>query len=442
MPRSLPRLGPDHRMVLLEVNGITVQFGASRVLDGVTFSVRKGEFVGIVGPNGSGKTTLIRTISRVLSPRVGTVMLGGEDVRRLTQTLLARRVAVVPQSAQVGFDFTVEELVLMGRAPHQGRLGLDTEKDREIARHAMARTRVLHLAERSAQSLSGGELQRVMLARALAQQPEVLLLDEPTSHLDMSFQVEVLEMVRALSRHDGITVIAVLHDLNLASCYCERLVLLKEGAVVAIGRPEDVLTADLIADVYGADVLVRPHPVTGRPHVMIVPGPVPTAPRSDRGRVHVVCGGGSGIAVLRALVRAGFHVTAGVLNVGDSDHSAALALDIRVAEEPPFCAVTEARAAQNRELAEQADCVLLCDTPFGPGNLANLEVVVDLRKRGMPVVILERKPVSVRDFTDGRASDLYQCLLDTGVAVVNTTDDAVREIGRVCAQVRQSVWDE
>lgn len=425
-------------MVSIEIDGITVEFGASRILDGVSFSVRRGEFVGVLGPNGSGKTTLIRTISRVLAPRMGTVLLDGEDVRRLSQALLARRLAVVPQSAQVGFDYTVEELVLMGRSPHQGRLGLDTERDREIVRAAMARTRTLHLADRAAPSLSGGELQRVILARALAQQPQVLLLDEPTSHLDMNFQVEMLEMVRGLSRHDGITVLAVLHDLNLASCYCERLVLLKDGVVVAIGRPEEVLTAELIADVYGADVLVRPHPVTGRPHVIVVPGPLPSGVGPEKGRVHVVAGGGSGVAVLRALVRAGFRVTAGVLNEGDSDHSAAVALDVDVAEERPFCPVTEAAALRNRELAEAADVLLLCDAPFGPGNLANLELVVEMRRQGKPVVALERKPISARDFTGGKASELYGELLAGGVSRVRATDDAVQELARLCAQARPS----
>ena len=423
-------------MVLLEVNGVTVEFGSVRVLDGVTFSVRRGEFVGVLGPNGSGKTTLIRTISRVLTPRAGVVLLGGADVRRLSQTLVARRLAVVPQSAQVGFDYTVEELVLMGRSPHQGRLGLDTERDRETARDAMARTRVLHLADRAAPSLSGGELQRVILARALAQQPEVLLLDEPTSHLDMNFQVEILEMVRSLSRHDGITVVAVLHDLNLASCYCERLILLKDGVVVAIGRPEEVLTAELIGDVYGADVLVRPHPVTGRPHIIVVPGPIPAASGEVKGRVHVVAGGGSGVAVLRALVRSGFRVTTGVLNAGDSDHSAAVALDVDVVEERPFCPVTEAAASRNKELAAAADIVLLCDAPFGPGNLANLEVVVEMRRQGKPVVVIERKPISVRDFTGGKASELYAALVASRVSLVRSTDEAVQELGRLCGAMR------
>ncbi len=237
----------------------------------VSLSLVSGEMVGVVGPNGSGKSTLVRALSRVLRPRAGTVLLAGKDLYALVSARdAARAIGVVPQSASLSLAFTVREIVGMGRAPYASpRLfASPTARDAEITEDALRAAGVHALAERVATTLSGGEWQRVLLARALAQQPSVLLLDEPTAHLDLAHQWETLTQARALAHEGGKAVLAVLHDLNLAAAFCDRLLLLSEGRIAAQGTPAEVLTPALLEKVYGARVWVGPHPVTGCPLVL------------------------------------------------------------------------------------------------------------------------------------------------------------------------------
>jgi len=256
------------------LHDLVCRYGVIPALDGVSLTVPAGEFVGIVGPNGSGKTTLLRAIAGLVRPERGTVFVDGADVRGLSARQIARTVALVPQRPQHGFGFTALEMVLMGRAPYLGALDREGAADLAVARRAMEQTRTWHLRHRPVDDLSGGEQQRILLARALTQTPRVLLLDEPTAHLDIHHQVEMLRLV-ADGNRSGLTVVAALHDLNLASMFCRRLVLLQEGRVVSAGTPEEVLTADRVRRVYGAEVTVRPHPVTGRPLV------IASAPQGD-----------------------------------------------------------------------------------------------------------------------------------------------------------------
>jgi iron complex transport system ATP-binding protein len=251
----------------VEAQELRCKYGALEALRGVSLAVGAGEFVGVLGPNGSGKSTLVKTLSRVLRPLGGRVLLDGADVWRLGPRAVARCVAVVPQDAPAPFDFSALEVVLMGRSPHLSRLSAEGVEDLRIAREAMERTDSWCFAGRPITQLSGGERQRVTLARALAQEPRLLLLDEPTSHLDLGYQIETLERLAALNREAGTTLVAVLHDLNLASAFCPRLVLLAEGRIVADGAPEAVLTRDRLRDVYRVDALVEPDPIHGRPHV-------------------------------------------------------------------------------------------------------------------------------------------------------------------------------
>lgn len=223
--------------------------------------------MGILGPNGSGKSTLVKALSRVVRPERGVVLLDGKDLWRLGPRQVARQVAVVPQETPVAFDFTVLEVVLMGRSPHLSRLAVEGVEDLRIARAALAWTDTEPLANRRLNQLSSGERQRVALARALAQEPRALLLDEPTAHLDLGYQLELLERLAALNREAGTTLLLVLHDLNLAALFCPRLVLLAAGRVVADGTPEAVLTSERLREVYRAPVTVQPDPVHGRPHV-------------------------------------------------------------------------------------------------------------------------------------------------------------------------------
>ena len=258
---------------VLSAERLVFGYGREPVLRDVSLAVGPGELIGVIGPNGGGKTTLVRLMSGVARPQAGTVSLGGQPLATLRRRAVARRIAVVPQDPHVDFPFTVLEVVLMGRAPHAaGPFALPDARDVALARAAMHRLDVAGVEHRSLEQLSGGERQRVLLARALVQEPEVLLLDEPTTHLDLRHQVGIYDVVRGLAREHGLAVVSVLHDLNLAALYCDRLVLLAGGRVAREGPPTDVLTVDVLTSAYGTPVFVGRIDATGTPIVVPLPG--------------------------------------------------------------------------------------------------------------------------------------------------------------------------
>ena len=259
-------------MAKLEVNDLTLAYGKNTVIDTMSFSVNKGEMLGLIGPNGSGKSTLIKAVSHVIIPRSGRVILDGKDISTIHRSELARLLSVVPQTPILPSSFSAFEIVLMGRNPHLGLLRYESENDMDITYRAMERTATLPFAERRIGELSGGEIQRIVIARALAQQTEVILLDEPTANLDINHQLEILDLIKSLCTRNHLTVIITLHDLNLAAQYCDRLVLIRTGRVHARGTPEEVITTDNIREVYGTDNCVYTHPVNGRPTVLLQAG--------------------------------------------------------------------------------------------------------------------------------------------------------------------------
>jgi iron complex transport system ATP-binding protein len=257
----------------LAMERLEFAYGRTPIFAGLDISIPSGTIMGVLGPNGSGKTTLVRLASAALQPNNGRVLLFGDDLAALPARERARRVAVVPQETFPVFDFTVEEIVRMGRAPRLGLLGIEGPRDRAIAGAAMERCEIDRLASRSFRALSGGERQRVMLARALTQETRLLLLDEPTAFLDLKHRLAVYALLGRLHREDGLTVVVVSHDINLAARYCDRLVLLHGGKIAADGSPADVLRPEPIRSVYEVEVDVRADPSSGRPFV------IPLAPR-------------------------------------------------------------------------------------------------------------------------------------------------------------------
>lgn len=240
----------------LTAAGVAFAYGARRVLRDVSLDVARGSMLALAGPNGSGKSTLLNLLAGTRRPASGTVVVDGRPVAAYDRRALARLVAVVPQDTSVGFPYTVAEMVLMGRAAHRPRLGLEGPRDVAIAERVMAETGILALAGRRITELSGGERQRVIVARALAQEPAILLLDEPTTHLDIRHAIEILDLVAAVNRTRGVTVVAVLHDLTSAAMYFDRIVFLRDGEVAADGPPRTTVTAETIARVFGAAVRV------------------------------------------------------------------------------------------------------------------------------------------------------------------------------------------
>lgn len=255
---------------MLEIKDLTCGYDSKFVLKDINFRIDSGEFLGVIGPNGSGKTTLLRAITRVLKTRKGSIVFCGEDIVQMGFKELARKIAVVSQSFETSF-MTVEEFVLLGRLPHYGKFQfLETKEDIEIAKKCMNLTGTFRFKDCSLREISGGERQLALIARALTQEPELLLLDEPTAHLDITHQVGILDLIRRLNKEFNLTVIMVLHDLNLASEYCQRLMLINEGQIHKIGQPEEVLNYRIIEEVYKTVVVVKKNPISSRPYVFIV----------------------------------------------------------------------------------------------------------------------------------------------------------------------------
>jgi iron complex transport system ATP-binding protein len=248
----------------LEINNVSVDIGKRRIVDGVNIEVPDGRFVGLLGPNGSGKSTILKAIYRVLRTSSGQVLLDGADLLSMKPRNVAQRVAVVAQESTVEFDFTVLEMVMIGRTPHKRAFDRDDETDRSVVLGAIERVGCERLINRSFNTLSGGEKQRILIARAVAQGADHLILDEPTNQLDIRYQIEILELVSGL----GVTVLAALHDLSLAALFCDTVYLLADGLVVTSGSPETVITTEMVRHAYGADVLVVEHPETGTPHLI------------------------------------------------------------------------------------------------------------------------------------------------------------------------------
>ena len=258
---------------ILEAREVDFSYYDGLVIKSVSLGLRKGDIVGLIGPNGSGKTTLLRILSGFLPPKSGSVCLSGRDLGEMSRRDIASLIAVVPQELEMLFSFSVWEMVMMGRTPHVGRLLGAGRRDREVVERVMERVGIQYLAGRPFQELSGGERQKVIVAMGLAQEPAILLLDEPTVHLDINHQVEVLELLRRFNSESGLTVLATMHDLNLAALYFDNLVLLNEGEIVSQGTPEEVLQEANIRRVFEASVEIQKHPTLGVPHMVILPPP-------------------------------------------------------------------------------------------------------------------------------------------------------------------------
>jgi iron complex transport system ATP-binding protein len=256
---------------ILGTDNISLNFRNKSILSSVSLEVSGGEFFVIIGPNGAGKTSLLKVLSGLQKAEQGLVTIKGKNISSYTRRNLSQILAIVPQQIEIGFPFTVAETVIMGRTPHLGILGMEGKKDFQIAEEAMNFTEVSHLADRKLFQLSGGELQRVIIARAICQQPEIILLDEPTTALDPAHQLKIMDLMERFRRQHNTTIIMVSHDLNLASMYGDRLLLLKEGRVVKTGDPKTVLNKTLLEESYGCQMMVDESPLGQAARVTPIP---------------------------------------------------------------------------------------------------------------------------------------------------------------------------
>lgn len=403
----------------LKVEGLTCGYGDREIIVGADFSVEKGDFAGIIGPNASGKTTLLKTINQVLAPKGGAVYLNGRDLEGAEERDIAQDMATVPQEFDSNYSFTTLEMVTLGRTPHLGPLESEGKQDMAVVKSAMERTDTWRLHSRDFNELSGGEKQRVIIAKALAQEPTVLLLDEPTNHLDISNQLIVLDLLDNLTEEEEKCAITTFHDLNIASKYCDFLILLHDSKIYAKGTPKEVLTEENIRDVYGAEVSIRRIPETNSLSV----NPVSRSMGSKDSRkrnfgVHFICGGGTGSSMMNSLKRKNFTVSAGVLSPLDDDYKEARRLGIETVECSPFSEIPESKHQKNRKLAEKSDAVVVTEMPFGEGNLKNLELAEEI-SRDKPTLLIKQKPIEEKDFTGGRAKELFSSLEERATTAKN-----------------------
>lgn len=408
----------------LQIAEISCSYGAAPVLQDVTFHIKDHAMLGIVGPNGSGKSSLLRTISRVLPPSKGKVLLESADLYQMPARQAAKNIAVVGQEQQFDYPFTVNDIVMMGRIPHLKRFQKESIKDHKAVQHAMQAADLLHLADRPVTKLSGGEKQRVLIARALAQEPAVLLLDEPTSYLDLNYQLEIMELLQRLHHEQTITIVMVLHDINLACQYCDDLLVLKDGKIQAAGPPGQLINAAFIRQIYGCEVQVEMQYPGGRPLVLLQKSKSASACSTGR-LVHVVGGGGISSELFHLLCDHGYTISTGVINIGDSDWQEAKRLGIEVIEAEPFCPVTAEQSKLNIIYMEESDFIILDAIPFGPGNLPNLESVLAQARQGKKVIVVGGLNIGERDYTGGIAEALYNQLISCAMYMVDSVNEAI-----------------
>lgn len=432
----------------ITLDAVTFAYGptstsAEPVARDVSLSVARGEMVGLLGPNGAGKSTLLKLASGALRPQAGRALVDGDDLRDLSHDEVARRVAMMPQDFTVQFSYTVRQVVELGRTPHLGAWGVRRATDRLAVDEALAEAGVTALADRVFEELSGGERQRALVALALAQQSPIVLLDEPTAHLDIRHQIETLELMRRLNAERGLTVLATMHDLNLAARYFPRLLIYKRG-IVADGAPTEALDEATLSAVY--ETPVRVGILRGDERLSVHPPAreaIHVSPDARVLRAHVLAGGGSGELVMRALADAGVAFSAGPLNVGDSDCALAERLAALTLVEPPFAPMSREGLTAARERMIEAGAVVLCPTPLGPGNVVLLDEALVAQRAGARLILLEPglgaivaddardeaglALVAARDFS-GRGRDVYADLLAEGAIWASTPAQVVRRI--------------
>lgn len=402
----------------ITVEGLRFSYNGKPVLQEISLSIQKGEILAIIGPNGSGKTTLLKNISGVLTPDEGAVYLDMKRVTDLSTRDIARHLTAVEQEREVGFDFTVREIVAMGRFPYQGRFARETKEDERQITEAMELANVISFADRSIRELSGGEKQRTFLAMALSQEPKVLLLDEPTIHLDINYQIQIMEIVRQQAK-TGLTVLMALHDLNLAAQYADRVALVYRGRLLAIGEPKEVLTPTNIRRAFETDVVVGHNPLTNSLYINTVP--YRRKASTPLGNIHIICGGGSGVAVLHALADR-FSLSVGVISLLDSDFQAAQRLGAKIVMDAPFAPISPKVYEENLDTMRSSDVVVICDTPFGPGNLLNLRAALELENK-VNIYVLNPEEIEKKDYTKGQATQLVRQLLQSGAVPISSVKE-------------------
>lgn len=411
----------------LSFENVTVAFGEVEVLRNFSCDIKKGEFVSVIGPNGSGKSTMINAILQSIRTKSGNIYLNGKNNKDYSSKERARYAAVVPQVFSTSFAFKAWDVVMMGRNPYLSRMQSESTEDVRIVEDAMRITNTLHLKDRKITSLSGGERQRVIIAGALAQKPKLLILDEPTNHLDIHHTLEILQLVKKLNTEEGLTVFAVLHDINMAARFSDRLILMKNGVNIKTGQVSDIVNEETLKPVYMIDMVVRNNPLT-RSLEMVALRKNTDELKETAKKVHVISGGGSGAVVLEKLKRTGYSVTSGVVNLGDSDYDLCHYLEIPTVTEAPYSNISEEVHRKNVSVMNESEVVILTDVPIGNGNLKNIEALNEISLEGKRIYVI---PSENRDYTEAKKADrIITSLIEENKAEYINLAELVEKIER------------
>ena len=413
-------------MYALEIKNLEFGYNEDLVIKGVSFNIEKGKFVSIIGPNGSGKSTLLKTINHLYIPTKGSILVDGININNMKKRDLAKKIALVPQDTVVDYDFTVEEIVLMGRHPYKNRFQKEDEGDYKIINESLEMTNTLKLKKRLITEISGGERQRVIIAKALAQKPTIILLDEPTSHLDINHQMDILNLLRKLNKEHGTTIVLVIHDINLAARYSDEIILINKGEISDMGKPEDIITNNNIESIYNLKVAIEKNKYTDTTYIT----PIEIRNQesiNSKTKIHIISGGGSGQEVVNKLYLEGYDLSLGVLNVGDTDWNHGKSLMLPIVEEIPFTKISEESYSENLGQINKSDIIVITNTPIGFGNMKNLLAAYQGLKLGKPVYYIKGNRDN-NDYTNGEATELIDKMQSEGLKIVNSLEMLMNDI--------------
>lgn len=412
---------------VIEIKDLEFGYGKNNIIKGLNLNIANNEFVAILGPNGAGKTTLFNIISGILPFKKGSVNVLSKDIKRMSFKEKASTIGVVPQETASNFNFSNIDIVLMGRACKKSRFVNENDEDYQIAIDAMKMTKTDHLAERTFMETSGGEKQRIIISQVLAQETQILLLDEPTSSLDINFQIEIMQLIEKVRKEKNLTVLGIFHDINIATQYAERIILLKDGKVYADGLPEEVIIPKNIYNVFNAQVVIERNPYTNKlfmtPHhnshyeAKLNP--------ENRKKIHIISGGGSGSYLFNVLTSEGHQLTTCILSSIDTDTKIAKKLSIPLIIEEPYIEFGEENKKLNLKYAKNSDCVVVSRVLFGKKNYLNLQAAFKALELNRKVFLIDSENISNRDYTGGIATALYEDLLGKGAINVKSEEELI-----------------
>jgi iron complex transport system ATP-binding protein len=388
---------------IIEVSNLSYSVNGKKILDGLNFEISKGEFVSIIGPNGAGKTTLIKCLSNNLGYN-GDIQLKDKNLKKYSMKEKARVIGVVPQEYNLPFNFKVKDIIKMGRNPYNDRFKKSEDYDNQIIIKSMHDTDTYQYKDRFYNSLSGGEKQRVLTARALAQKPEVLYLDEITSNLDIHNQLEILELIHDLNRLNGITVVSIMHDLNLAARFSDKILLLIDGKLEKYDVPEKVIKENILTKAYNMEMIVRENKLLK--YNEVIPLRIKKNIKEKSKKIHIICGGGTGEYIIERLYSQKYKLSCGILYEGDSDLEICRNFNIDSVHEKPFSIFSEKNIEKNKKIIKSSDMIILTDVPIGKFNIENIKYLLEITDK--KIIILHAVD---RDYTNGEGDKIIKELL-------------------------------